>query len=95
MTGQKKLRHFITACLTSILVLGTSIYSQKLYDTDYRQYNILNRESKEVTVQSLLDETEAILKKKTSNLQDCINKEDEYNNSQGKNLFFFQHDDFS
>lgn len=82
MTRQKKLRHFITACLTSILVLGTSIYSQKLYDTDYRQYTILNRESKEVTVQSLLDETEALLKKKTSNLQDCINKEDEYNNSQ-------------
>lgn len=51
------------------------------------------KESKEVTVQSLLDETEALLKKKTSNLQDCVDKEDAYNNllmlySQGKNLLF-------
>lgn len=86
-----KLRHFITACL--MLVLGTSIYSQKLYENDYRQYSILKKESKEVTVQSLLDETEALLKKKTSNLQDCVDKEDAYNNllmlhSQGKNLLF-------
>lgn len=73
-----KLRHFITACL--MLVLGTSIYSQKLYENDYRQYSILKKESKEVTVQSLLDETEALLKKKTSNLQDCVDKEDAYNN---------------
>lgn len=55
-------------------------YSQKLFETDYQQYNILNRESKEVLVNHLLDETEAHLKEKTSHLQDCVDKEDAYNN---------------
>lgn len=91
-----KLHHCITACL--MLVLGTSIYSQKLYETDYWQYNILNGKSKDVTVQFLLDETETLLKKTASNCQDCVDKEDAYNNllmlysqerfPNGKNLIF-------
>lgn len=80
---------FKTTCLTFSLVFLTCIFCQTLYQSDYRQNNILKRESKDVSLQCLLDETEALLKKKTSNLQDCIKKEDEYNNSQGKNLFFF------
>lgn len=78
MTRQMKLRQFVTACL--ILVLWTGINSQKLYEADYQQYNILNRESEEVFVNHLLDETVALLKEKTSNLQDCVDKEDAYNN---------------
>lgn len=61
-------------------MLWTGIYSQKLYETDYQQYNILNRESREVFVNHLLDEAEALLKEKTSNLHDCVDKQDAYNN---------------
>lgn len=51
---------------------------------------MLNRESKEVSVHSLLGETEALLKKKTTDLQKLVDKEDAYNDlmmmySQGKN----------
>lgn len=78
MNRQIKLRQFVTACLN--LMLWSGICSQKLYETDYQQYNILNRESKEVFVNHLLDEAEALLKEKTSNLQDCVDKQDAYNN---------------
>lgn len=74
MNRQIKLRQFVTACLN--LVLWTGICSQKLYETDFRQYNILNREKKEVFVNHLLDETEALPKEKTFNLQDNINSEE-------------------
>lgn len=58
-----------------------SIRAQILYDeTDYQQYSMLNRESKEVSVYSLLGETEALLKKKTTDLQKLVDiKEDAYN----------------
>lgn len=78
MNRQIKLRHFVLACLN--LVLWTGICSQKLYETDFQQYIILNRERKEVFVNHLLDETEALPKKKTSNLQDDIHS-DELNRS--------------
>lgn len=96
MNMQMKLRQFVTACLN--LMLWTGICSQKLYETDFQQYDILNRESKEVFVNHLLDETEALLKEKTSKLQDCVAKADAYNNllmlyireqfPNGKNSFF-------
>lgn len=57
----------------------TSIRAQILYETDYQQYSMLNRESKEVSVHSLLGETEALLKKKTTDLQKLVDKEDAYN----------------
>lgn len=56
-----------------------SIRAQILYETDYQQYSMLNRESKEVSVHSLLGETEALLKKKTTDLQKLVDKEDAYN----------------
>lgn len=57
-----------------------SIRAQILYETDYQQYSMLNRESKEVSVYSLLGETEALLKKKTTDLQKLVDiKEDAYN----------------
>lgn len=59
------------------VVFLTSIRAQILYDTDYQQYSSLNRESKEVSVQSLVSETEALLKKKTSDLQELVEKYDE------------------
>lgn len=59
-----------------IMVFLTSFRAQSLYETDYQQYSNLNREGKEVSVQSLLGETEALLKKKTSDLHI---KEDAYN----------------
>lgn len=46
------------------VVFLTNIRAQILYETDYQQYSVLNRESKEVSVQSLVGETEALLKKK-------------------------------
>lgn len=72
------------------MVFLTSIRAQILYETDYQQYSNLNREGKEVYLQSLLDETEALLKKKTSDLQNLVDiKEEAYNDlmmmySQGK-----------
>ncbi|XP_052680449.1 uncharacterized protein LOC128161247 [Crassostrea angulata] len=71
-------------------VFLTSFRAQMLYETDYQQYSNLNREGKEVSVQSLLGETEARLKKETSDLQKLVDiKEDAYNQlmmmySQGK-----------
>lgn len=63
-----------------IMVFLTSFRAQSLYETDYQQYSNLNREGKEVSVQSLLGETEALLKKKTSDLQKLVDiKEDAYN----------------
>lgn len=61
------------------VVFLTSIRAQILYETDYQQYSMLNRESKEVSVHSLLGETEALLKKKTTDLQKLVDKEDAYN----------------
>lgn len=69
---------FKTTCLTFSLVFLTCIFCQTLYETDYQQNNILNRESKDVSLQCLLDETEALLKKKTSDLQNCIAMIDAY-----------------
>lgn len=65
---------FKTVCFT--LVFFTCIFSQTLYETDYQLYSENNDES----VQTSLDETEAFLKKKTSDLQKCIDKKDAYNN---------------
>lgn len=59
---------FKTVCLT--LVFFTCIFSQTLYETDYQLYS----ESNDVPVQTSLDETEAYLKEKTSDLQRCIDK---------------------
>lgn len=59
------------------VVFLTNIRAQILYETDYQQYSVLNRESKEVSVQSLVSETEALLKKKTSDLQKLVEKYDE------------------
>lgn len=57
-----------------------SIRAQILYETDYQQYSMLNRESKEASVYSLLGETEALLKKKATDLQKLVDiKEDAYN----------------
>lgn len=70
---------FKTACLT--LVFLSCIFSQTLYESDYQQYTILNRESKDVSLQYLLDETESLLKTKTFNLQNCIEMKDAYNDS--------------
>lgn len=69
---------FKTTCLTFSLVFLTCIFCQTLYETEYQQNNILNRESKDVSLQCLLDETEALLKKKTSDLQNCIAMIDAY-----------------
>lgn len=84
---------FKTTCLTISLVLLTCIFCQRLYKTDYQQNNILNRESKDVSLQCLLDETEALLKKKTSDLQNCIDKMDAHNENpcygNVKNIRFF------
>lgn len=46
------------------MVFLTSFRAQILHETDYQQYSNLNREGKEVSVQSLLGETEALLKKR-------------------------------
>lgn len=59
------------------VVFLTNIRAQILYETDYQQYSVLNRESMEVSVQSLVGETEALLKKKTSDLQKLVEKYDE------------------
>lgn len=72
------------------VVFLTSIRAQILYETDYQQYSLLNRKSKEVSVQYLLSETETLFKKKTSDLQKLVDiKEEAYNDllmiySQGK-----------
>lgn len=68
-----------TACL--ILVCVTCIFSQTLYETDHQQYTILNRESNEATVKSLLHETEALLKETRPILQQIIDMKDALNNS--------------
>lgn len=75
---------FGTACLT--LVCLNCIFSQTLYETDHQQYTILNRESKEVTVQSLLHEKEALLKEIMSKLPKCIVIKDAYNNTQDQKI---------
>lgn len=83
------------------MVFLTSFRAQVLYETDYQQYSNLNREGKEVSVQSLLGETEARLKKETSDLQKLVDiKEDAYNDlmmmysqgkiPNGKKLIFFK-----
>lgn len=83
------------------VVFLTSIRAQILYETDYQQYSLLNRKSKEVSVQYLLSETETLFKKKTSDLQKLVDiKEEAYNDllmiySQGKipngeKLIFFR-----
>lgn len=75
MKRKMKSIQFKTVCFT--LVFFTCIFSQTLYETDYQLYSENNDES----VQTSLDETEAFLKKKTSDLQKCIDKKDAYNNS--------------
>lgn len=50
----------------------TSIYSQSLYDTNYQQLSVLNRENRDNVVQSLLDETQDILKETVSKMQRCF-----------------------
>lgn len=70
---------FKTPCLTSVFF--TCIFSQTLYETDHQQYSILNRKSNDVSLQSLLDDTEALLKEKTSYLQKCMDMKDSYNDS--------------
>lgn len=79
MNGLMNTLQFKTICLTMVFL--TCILSQTLYENDYQQYTILNRESKEVSVQSLLDKTEALLKEKTLNFQKCIEMKDSYNDS--------------
>lgn len=68
MNRQMNSIQFKTVCLT--LVFFTCIFSQTLYETNYQLYS----ESNDVPVQTSLDETEALLKEKTSDLQRCIDK---------------------
>lgn len=62
--------NFETACF--LLTIFTTICSQSLYDTNYQQHNVFNRGNSEVVFQSLLDETEDILKETMSKMQRCV-----------------------
>lgn len=54
-----------------IFICSTSIRSQSLYENDIQSYHILDGESKESSVQSLLNATQASLKKKVLTLEEC------------------------
>lgn len=62
--------NFKTVCY--LLTYLTSICSQSLYETNYQQHNVLNRGNREVVFQSLLDETEDLLKETMSKMQRCV-----------------------
>lgn len=69
----KRLMNALPARISFLtMVFLTSFRAQILYETDYQQYSNLNREGKEVSVQALLGETEALLKKETSDLQNLL-----------------------
>lgn len=53
------------------LMYLTSILSQSLYDNDFQQYHTLNRESRERSVEDLINVTETILKERTFKLEKC------------------------
>lgn len=54
-----------------IFICSTSIRSQSLYENDIQSYHILDGESKESSVQSLLNATQANFKKKVLTLEEC------------------------
>lgn len=62
-----------------IVLFLVSICVQILYEIDYQQYFMLNRESKEVFVYFLFGEIEVFFKKKIIDLQKFVDKEDVYN----------------
>lgn len=63
---------FKIACL--LAMLWSNVFSQSLYDDDNRN-NRINRDSKLVVFQSLLHNTETILKEKVNNLQETKRRE--------------------
>lgn len=60
---------FKTTFLT--LMYLTSILSQSLYDNDFQQCHTFNRESRERSVEDLINVTETILKERTLKLEKC------------------------
>lgn len=66
--------NFKTVCF--LITYLTSICSQSLYDTNYQQHSVLNRGHSEVVFQSLLNETENILKETMSKMQGCFDVEE-------------------
>lgn len=58
---------FKTTFLT--LMYLTSILSQSLYDNDFQQCHTFNRESRERSVEDLINVTETILKERTLKLE--------------------------
>lgn len=66
--------NFETACF--LLTFFETICSQSLYDTNHQQLSVLNRGNSGDVFQSLLDETEDILKETMSKMQRCVHLEE-------------------
>nr|XP_034306446.1 uncharacterized protein LOC109617396 [Crassostrea gigas] len=66
--------NFETACF--LLTFFATICSQSLYDTNHQQLSVLNRGNSGDVFQSLLDETEDILKETMSKMQRCVHLEE-------------------
>lgn len=69
---------FLFSCfgIASLLaILWRNVFSQSLYDDGNRNYEEINRDSKLVVMQSLLYNTETILKEKINHLQETTNRE--------------------
>lgn len=58
-----------SACV--LLIFLTSVCPQSLYETNDQQQNVLNRGNRDVILQSLLGETEDLLKETMSKMQRC------------------------
>lgn len=59
-----------------LLTYLMSVCSQSLYDNNYQQHNVLNRGNREFVFQSLLDETDDILKDTMFKMQSCFDMEE-------------------
>lgn len=70
---------FMTACLT--LVFLSCIFSQALYESDYQQYTVLNRKSKDIFFPIFNWWKGTLLNEKTSYVQKCIEMKDSYHDS--------------
>lgn len=69
---------FLFSCfgIASLLaMLWMNVFPQSLYDDGNRNYEEINRDSKLVVIQSLLYNTETILKEKINHLQETTNRE--------------------
>lgn len=66
--------NFKTACF--LLTFFATICSQSLYDTNNQQLSVLNRGNSGDVFQSLLDETEDILKETMFKMQRCVHLEE-------------------